>query len=259
MRNITDEQIKQHIINVVKYEREYFVDKHLMNDYKSKILDGRNENEADYIAKKIISDMDRHLLNIEKTNFDINQIDLSSLIEYLKSNDFPFKEYLQEAILNKYDRTFGIWGDNADFIFGTNSFICRIVEKLHILNLVKQDERLNVARKRDAKRIKNAISTLLDYTNDKQVEYYLKTIKPQTRDITRSTVLSCIFYDLYTILAKMLPTLSKNTIQDKTQSIVNLIFSETVTDYRYYQNIEIIEYKGYKLSKFVKTKKLKNS
>lgn len=255
MKNITDEQIKQHIINVMDNELEFFVDRHLMNDYKNKILNNREADTIDYIAEKVISDMDRHLLNIEKSNFDVYKIDLSSLIEYLKSDDFPFKEYFQEAIENKLYKSF-IINENCNEILNMNLFISAIVSNLHILNLVKQDERLNIARKRDDKKIKNAIDTLLKYTNDEQVKYYLNSIEMKNRDITRSTILSCIFCSLYKILEEMLPTLSKNSIQDKIQLIMNLIFIETTTatDYRYYPNVEIIKYKGYKLRKFIKNK-----
>jgi len=232
----------------VDNELEFFVDRDLMNDYKSKILNNKEADAVDYIAKKIISDMDRHSLNIEKRGFDINQIDLSNLIEYLKCDDFPFKEYFQEAIKNKLYKAF-ILSENSSEIIDMNLFISAIVSNLHILNLVKQDERLNLAKKENAEKIENAINTLLDYTNDNQVQHYLKTIKVQTRNITVNTILSCIFCDLYKILDEALPNLNKSKIQENIIIIMQQVFS-TQKEYRYYKNTEKINFKGYKLRKF---------
>jgi len=248
MKTITDEQIKQHIIGVVDNELNLFADRHLMNDYKSKILNNKETDAVDYIAKKIIGDMDRNLLNIEKRVFDINKIDLRDLIDYLKSDDFPFKEYLQEAIKNKLYEP-GVWSENCNKIIDMNSFISAIVSNLHILNLVKEDERLNLAKKENAEKIENAINTLLDYTNDYQVQYYLKTIRVQTRNITVNTILSCIFCSLYKMLEEMITNLNKSKIQENIIIIMQQVFN-TQKEYRYYKNTENINFKGYKLRKF---------
>jgi len=248
MKNITKEQIKQHIINVLDNEYEFSVDKHLTNDYKSKILNGRNDDAIDYIAKRIIGDIDRHSLNIEKRDFDINQVDLSDLVEYLISGNFPFKEYLQESIENKLYKSF-MFSENIDEIFNMNGLISAIVTNLHILNLVKQNERLNLAKQGNMKKIENAINTLFCFTDDKQVKHYLESIKIQTRDITTSTILSCIFCNLYKILEEMLPDLNKSRIQEDAVIIMQNVFNST-KEYRYYTKIEKIDFKGYKLRKF---------
>lgn len=248
MKIITDEQIKQHIINVIDNELKFFVDRHLMNDYKSKILNNREADTIDYIAKIIINDMNRHLMNIEKSNINLNKIDLNSLIKYLKSNDFPFREYLYEAVENKLYKPFML-SENCSEIIDMNLFVSAIVSNLHILNLVEQDERLNLAKKENAKKIENAINTLLDYTNDNQVQHYLKTIKVQTRNITVNTILSCIFCDLYKILEEMLSNLNKSKIQENIKIIMQQVFN-TQKEYRYYKKTEKINFKGYKLRKF---------
>ncbi|PHS58813.1 MAG: hypothetical protein COB17_02380 [Sulfurimonas sp.] len=247
MKNITDIQIKQHIIKVVDNELEFDADRYLMSTYKDKILGDKNEGEIDYIAKLIIDDMDRHLLNIEKTNFNINQLDLSSFIDYLKMN-FPLKEYLKEAIENNHYQSF-ICSENCNEILNANLLISSIVRSLHILNLVKEDVRLNLAKKENMLKVENAISTLLNYTNDKQIEYYLKTMNLQERDITVSTIQSCIFCDLYKTLEEMLSSLNKSKIEEITVMIMEQVF-DSRKEYRYYKNTEQIIFKGYKLRKF---------
>lgn len=97
--SITSEDIKQHIINLVNNENESFADRDLMNEYKKSILNNANEisnNQGlDYIAEMIINDMNRNLLNIEKSNFDIMKINLTNLVEYLECNlNNVFNEYI---------------------------------------------------------------------------------------------------------------------------------------------------------------------
>lgn len=260
--SITTEDIKQHIINLVNKENEFFTDRHLMNDYKKQILNKANEvtdNQGlDYIAKMIIDDMDRNLLNIEKSNFDIMKIDLTDLVQYLEFNlNDVFNEYigkyLSEAVENKI-YTFGC-SENINQILDLNALISAIVTSLHIYYLVNEAERMNSAKKRDSKKIKNAIETLLQHTNDEQVKYYLNTIEVQKRDITVSTVLSCIFCNIYKICEEMfLNKLNKTQILDLTKDIMEKVFY-SCKDYRPYSEIEIIKYKGYKLRMFKTTKK----
>lgn len=136
--------------------------------------------------------------------------------------------------------------------------ISAIVRNLHICDLVKKAEKMNIAKKRDSKKIKNAIDTLLLYTNDEQIKHYLKTINLPTRDITVSTILSCIFCDIYKICEEIfLNELNKSKILDLTKNIMENVFSCTI-DYRPYPDVEIIKYKGYKLRMFKVTKKKSN-
>jgi hypothetical protein len=143
--SITSEDIKQHIINLVNNENEYLADRHLMNDYQESIIRNRGYDELDYIAKMTIDDMNRNLLNIEKSNFDIMKIDLTDLVEYLEYNfNNVFKEYmnkyLAEAVENKIYTSFA-FSENINQILNLNGLIGAIVTSLHIYNLVKEDER----------------------------------------------------------------------------------------------------------------------
>ncbi|RXI41586.1 hypothetical protein CRU99_09615 [Malaciobacter mytili] len=262
MKDITAEQIREHIINVVKNENEFLADRHIIEDYQNRISNGRGYDELDYIAKIFIDDMERHLLNIEKNNFDIMKIDLDRLVQYLEFNlNDVFSKYINhhlvEAITTKNYKAFGS-GENIIEILNLNALISAIVTSLHIYNLVKEAEKMNNAKKRDAKKIKNAIETLLQYTNDEQVKYYLNTIEVQNRDITVSTILSCIFCNTYKIYEEMfLNKLNKSEVLDLTKDIMVRVF-ESEKDYRPYSEIEIIKYQGYKLRMFKNTKKKSN-
>jgi hypothetical protein len=257
--SITSEDIKQHIINLVNNENESFADRHLMNYYQESIVKNKGYDELDYIAKMTIDDMNRNLLNIEKSNFDIMKIDLTDLVEYLEYNlNSVFKEYMNkylvEAVQNKIYTSIA-FSENINQILNLNGLIGAIVTSLHIYNLVKEDERMNNAKKRDSLKIKNSIETLLQYTNDEQVKHYLNTIEVQKRDITESTVLSCIFCNMYKIYEEMfLNKLNKSEVLDLTKDIMVRVF-KSEKDYRPYSEIEIIKYKGYKLRMFKTPKK----
>lgn len=258
MSNISKEQIREHIINIVKNENEFFADRHLIEDYKNKISNCREYDELDYIAKIFIDDMERHLLNIEKNNFNIMKLDLKKLIDYLEfSNNNPFYEYLVEAVENKIYTPFAC-SKNINQILNLNVLISAIVIDLHIYNLVKEAETMNISKKRDSKKIKNAIDTLLLYTNDEQVKHYLKTIKLPTRDITVSTILSCIFCNMYKICENLFSyTMNKSEILSLSKDIMQNVFDSN-KDYRPYSEIEMIKYKGYKLRMFKATKQKSN-
>ena len=163
--SITSEDIKQHIINLVNNENESFADRHLMNYYRESIVKNKGYDELDYIAKMTIDDMNRNLLNIEKSNFDIMKIDLTDLVEYLEYNlNSVFKEYMNkylvEAVENKIYTSIA-FSENINQILNLNGLIGAIVTSLHIYNLVKEDERMNNSKKRDSIKIKNSIKTLL--------------------------------------------------------------------------------------------------
>ena len=254
MKEITNEQIEQHIISFAKNELSTSTD--LMKKYKKTIVEKsnkmRNDNNLDYIAKRIVDDMDRNLLNIEKNNFDIKQIDLSKLIDYLKSDNFPLKDILFENINNKQLEMWG-WGEDIFERIETNSLVSSIVNYIHILNLVANDEKQNLSKKRDADKIKNAIDTLLKYSNDEQVKYYLQSIEVRNRAVTTKTILSCIFCNLYKSIEESYPTHKKSFILDFAKSIMYYVFDDN-SDYREYESIEHINYKGYKLRKFIENK-----
>lgn len=124
MKDITAEQIREHIINVVKNENEFLADRHIIEDYQNRISNGRGYDELDYIAKIFIDDMERHLLNIEKNNFDIMKIDLDRLVQYLEFNlndvfNKYVNHYLVEAITTKNYKAFDS-GENIIEILNLN-------------------------------------------------------------------------------------------------------------------------------------------
>lgn len=260
MIEISKEQIKEHIINVTKYEFSASTD--LMGEYKEIILAKSKEkrldgdDNLDYVAKKIIGDMDRTLSNLELNNFDIKKIDLNCLVEYLISDNFPLKEILKEAISDKQVTMCG-WGENIFEILDMNGLLSSIVNDIHILNLVSNDEKQNLSRKRDSKKVKSAIDTILNYSNDEQLKFYLQSIEIKDRAITTKTILSCIFCSLYKSIEESHTNKSKVFILDFTKSIMYYVFDDS-SDYRVYDNLEYIKYKGYNLRKFIE-KNAKNS
>lgn len=241
-----NEAIKEYIIELFHNKNEFLVDRVLFEKYEKIIKDSEPYEEMNYIQESVIGDIKRHYLNKSKDNFNIDKIDLSSMIDYINSNDFPFYKYLEEAV--KYTHSF-VGGENYSRILDTQSLIKSLVTNLHILNLVRKDELENLARKRDSNKVLTAIDTLIKYSNDEQVKYYLETIEVRETAITEKTVLSCIFCDEFKILEEMFSEETKSNIVKMTNNIMIHVFSSS-KDYRPYPNIEVIEYKGYKLRKF---------
>lgn len=218
------------------------IKKHIINKY----------GESSYIKKYITDNIER---NIEKLKrFEIYQIekdDIDIIADYIElvinDKNHIFRPYLIEAIKEKI--FYNGFSENISEIISITGILDNIMDKLHILKLHDEDEKLLIIKKRDKKKIKDAIEVLTTYTNDPNVEHYLKTIDIYEKNLTKETLLSCAFCNLTFIIKESFTNLKKKEIEDLSKEIMKEIFLSE-KDYRIYNNVEYIQYKNYKLRKF---------
>jgi hypothetical protein len=209
---------------------------------KEEIFRGR------FVKKYIIDSIDRNIENFKFTNFEIDEGQISNIINYIeKIKDKDFFIYFNEAIEENFINSG--FSENIDELLLIVSLISSILTFLHILELYKEDEKMLIVKKRDKQKIKNAIDLLSIYSNDSNVLHYLKIIDIYEKEISRETLLSCFFCSITKNISETFPKMTNYKNEELAKEIMYYIF-DSKKEYRIYKNIEKIEYKGYFLKRY---------
>lgn len=226
------------------------LDENLFNDVKKHIKN--KYGESTYIKKHILDNIDRNINKSKRVfSYKISNDDIEIVTDYIRfimdNEDHIFRLYVIEAINERIYH----WGfsENINEILFIVGLFESILQYLHIIKLHDNDEKLLIVKKRDKKKIKDAIDLLSNYTNDPNVEYYLKTIDVYERDLTKETLNSCFFCTFSLIIKEAFPQLSNKEIEEFSKEVMREVF-EIEKDFRIYNNIEYITYKNYKLRRF---------
>ena len=245
------------------------LDEDLMKSVKKHILK-KDKFNNEYIKKHIIADIDRKIGNFEKDkDFVLDDNTIERIANYLqriineeeKHFFYQFRETIIRAIRDKEGISFennkinrcAIWSDEDEIIHLFIFIIENIKLYAYLLKLCDEDEKFNLNKKRDSKKIDNAICTLKNYTNDLNLIYYLNDLQIHKRDVTRETIYSCMFCNITLIIKECYPELSNYKLEEIARPIISHTLNIVeMKDYRIFEYTKIIEYKGYKLKQYSK-------
>lgn len=243
-------------VNLVLNKEFESIEVSLFDDVKKHILKNEKFNN-NFIQKHVIDNIDRTINNSHKDkDFKLNQETVNLIAEYIieittneKHFFYQFKDSIIRCINEKAFKGF-IWVED-EMIFLLIAIIEHVKSYYYLLEVCKIDEKYNLNKKRDKVKIENAIDLLKQYTNDLNVDYYLDTIKAHKKDVTEETIYSCFFCQLTKMIKEIFPSLPNYQLENISKDIISITLNiENIKDYRIYNNIEHLEYKGFKLRRY---------
>jgi len=242
-------QIRTYLINSFNDRDHCLIDKSVLEEHKMRIQIKEKNEKLNYIDQLITNDINRHIVNITKNNFNVDKLNIDNLVMYLVMTDNPFIESIQKIIDNDLNVTCFHWIEDFEDSDLINAFILQTIEYIHLCELVNMDIRMNQAKKENIVKINNAMATLLEFTNDEQVKHYIGTITNIKQAFTETTLHSCIFCGLFHSLLEVYPNKNEAFVLDIANDIMKIVF-QSEKYYRKHKFIQDINYKGYTLKKF---------
>lgn len=179
---------------------------------------------------------------------------IEEILSYDDGNHI-LKPYLKEAIegyfVPRLGNMPGTDGNNKEQ-FGSH-IITKIFFCFELLNINDKDHKLNLAKKRDYKKIRNATMLLSQYTNSPHIRRTLETISKNNYTPTKTEILSCVFYIIANTVNSYLNLPKKiipnSEIEFLAKEIMQMVFNAK-KDYRIYINTQNIRYKNFTLKKY---------
>ena len=231
-----------------------YVDVRLFDEVKE-IIYSKYGQDFKYINYHVIEHIDREIqqLNKYEINQEIKEENRIKIVLFIKNilNDtaHPLQQYLSEAI-KQSDVNF-VWGDNGNQILSINAIIRDIIFRFKLLELITEDEKILIMKKRDKHKINDAIKLLQIVSDDVHLLYHLDNIKKTKLDeqITKTNILGSIFYQFTKLLDKDF-SLNKSQVQKYSNDIMTQVF-EVTKDYRIYKKTKDFRYKEFYLTRYI--------
>jgi hypothetical protein len=205
-----------------------------------------------YFGQKTVAYIDREIeytnKRYGKSHIELSDEHYSSLYGYIKKIKDNNSHYFHTPAVNLIKDTkvyqagkafYG--GEETDREMRTQNIFTNIISDLKILQMFEEDEKQLLTKKRDKCKIDNAIETILKYTDDPHIQYYLGRIENKEETISKPLLLSSFFYH-YTMIFLKVHELKKTQSRELSAEIMNDIFGAE-TDYRILKNTKEIKYR----------------